>query len=181
MEIVRTGDVEFAGQMPGPAGVIHVRTQVVARLRGALEQSRLKLEGYPAMSRSARRAAMLRKIDAYIGDHLADPALTPATIAAAHFISKRYLFALFSEQGTTVAAHIRALRLERCREDLADPSLADQAVGLIGTRWGFSSAAHFSRVFRYAHGIPPGEYRLLAGQETGGEPVELIYQTGLVS
>jgi AraC-like DNA-binding protein len=119
---------------------------------------------YPAMPGAARRAVLLRQIDAYIGDHLTDPALAPATIAAAHFISKRYLFALFSEQGTTVAAHIRALRLERCRTDLADPSLVDHAVGLIGTRWGFSSAAHFSRVFRHAHGVPPGEYRLLAVQ-----------------
>jgi AraC-like DNA-binding protein len=82
-------------------------------------------------------------------------------IAAAHFISKRYLFALFSGQGSTVSAHIRDLRLEHCRQDLADPALAGQAVGMIGTRWGFSSAAHFSRVFRDAHGIPPGEYRLL--------------------
>jgi len=110
---------------------------------------------YPAMPGAARRAVLLRQIDAYIGDHLTDPALTPATIAAAHFISKRYLFALFSEQGTTVAAHIRALRLERCRTDLADPSLVDHAVGLIGTRWGFSSAAHFSRVFRKCFGIVP--------------------------
>jgi transcriptional regulator GlxA family with amidase domain len=33
-------------------------------------------------------------------------------------------------------------------------------VAAIAARWGFSSAAHFSQVFRGAHGIPPGEYRL---------------------
>jgi RNA polymerase sigma-70 factor, ECF subfamily len=29
----------------------------------------------------------------------------------------------------------------------------------IAARWGFSSAAHFSRVFRDAYGMPPGEFR----------------------
>jgi len=45
----------------------------------------------------------------------------PGTVAAAHYISVRYLYRLFDAQGTTVAAWIRPRRLERCRVDLADP------------------------------------------------------------
>ena len=62
----------------------------------------------------------------------------------------------------TVAGWIRSRRLERCRRDLADPSLAARPVAAIAARWGFSSAADFSRAFRTAHGVPPAEYRRFA-------------------
>jgi transcriptional regulator GlxA family with amidase domain len=61
-----------------------------------------------------------------------------------------------------VAGWIRSRRLERCRRDLADPSLAAHPVAAIATRWGFASAADFSRAFRTAHGVPPAEYRRFA-------------------
>ncbi|MFJ9775705.1 helix-turn-helix domain-containing protein [Kitasatospora sp. NPDC101157] len=37
-------------------------------------------------------------------------------------------------------------------------------VGAIGRRWGFADSAVFSRVFKAAYGMPPGEYRTLAGR-----------------
>jgi AraC-like DNA-binding protein len=61
-----------------------------------------------------------------------------------------------------VAGWIRARRLERCRHDLADPGMAARPVAAIAARWGFTSAADFSRVFRAAHGVPPAEYRRFA-------------------
>ena len=118
----------------------------------------------PEYARSARRISLLRQIHAYIDAHLDDPALTPATIAAEHFISKRYLHRLFAGLGTSVGECIRDRRLQRVRQDLADPLLADKTVSAIGARWGFTSAAHFSRAFRRVHGVPPGEYRLAAMQ-----------------
>lgn len=33
----------------------------------------------------------------------------------------------------------------------------------IAARWGLVDAAHFSRLFRAAYGLPPTEYRLTAG------------------
>jgi len=119
----------------------------------------------PEYARSARRISLLRQIHAYIDEHLADPALTPAVIAAAHYISERYLYRLFAGLGTSVGGCIRDRRLQRVRQDLADPLLADKTVSAIGAHWGFASAAHFSRVFRRAHGVPPGEYRLAAMQD----------------
>lgn len=106
------------------------------------------------------RHALLVRIYTFIQEHLGDPKLSPGTIAAAHHVSLRYLHKLFQEEGATVAGWIRARRLEACRRDLADPALASRPVASIAARWGFSSAAHFSQVFRGAHGIPPGEYRL---------------------
>ncbi len=107
----------------------------------------------------ARRHALLTTVQAFIQQHLGDDWLSPATIAAAHHVSLRSLHQLFHDEGLTVAGWIRQRRLERCRRDLADPALADRPVAAVAARWGFSSAADFSRAFRALHGMPPAEYR----------------------
>jgi AraC-like DNA-binding protein len=80
-------------------------------------------------------------------------------IAAAHHISVRYLHHLFQADGRTVCGYVREQRLERCRADLASPSLARQSVGRISARWGFPDAAVFGRAFKNAYGVSPGEFR----------------------
>jgi AraC-like DNA-binding protein len=106
-----------------------------------------------------RHGDLVRRIHAYIDSHLGDPGLSPAVVAAAHHISLRYLHKLFEPEPHGVAGLIRQRRLERCRDELLDPAQADRPVAGIAARWGFSSAAHFSRVFRDAYGMPPGEFR----------------------
>ena len=64
------------------------------------------------------------RVRRYIEANLADPLLSPASIAAAHFISTRHLHNVFHEAGTTVAQWIRTRRLEGCRRELRDPLLA---------------------------------------------------------
>ncbi|GAA2208866.1 helix-turn-helix domain-containing protein [Nonomuraea monospora] len=107
----------------------------------------------------ARRRALVAQIDAFVQNHLGDPRLTPDVIAAAHHISLRHLYKLFQQEGRTVAGHIRERRLERCRRDLADPALAARPIHAIAARWGFTSAAHFSEVFRTVYGLSPRQFR----------------------
>lgn len=102
---------------------------------------------------------LMQRIHAYIDANLASPELGPAQISTAHFISTRHLHGLFQEQNTTVSSWIRGRRLERCRRDLLDPVLASRPVSAIAARWGFVDAAHFSRVFKAAHGMSPSELR----------------------
>jgi AraC-like DNA-binding protein len=136
---------------------------------------RVPFISYPAMSsavgrsraqaapaESSRPAILLRDVQTFIDQNLANPDLCPAAIAAAHHISERYLYLVFAGQGTSVAAWIRDRRLQLCRQDLADPAMRARPVAAIATRWGFASPAHFSRVFRRTFGIAPGQYRLLA-------------------
>ena len=104
-------------------------------------------------------AELLTSIRHYIEAELGDPELSPAGIAAAHFISTRQLHKVFHEADTTVSSWIRMRRLERCRRDLRDPILGDRSVGTVAARWGFLDAAHFSRIFRTAFGEPPSTYR----------------------
>jgi len=113
----------------------------------------------PAVPAESRRNAMMLRIDAFIEHHLGDPSLSPGMIAAAHHISVRMLHKLYEAEDQPIAASIRQRRLERCRQDLLDPGLGNRSVGAIGARWGFRDAAAFSRAFRAAYGVPPGEYR----------------------
>jgi AraC-like DNA-binding protein len=91
----------------------------------------------------------------YMEQRLADPVLSPEQIAAAHRISRRYLYKLLAAQGYTVSGWIREQRLARCRRDLTDPALDHLPVGVIGGRWGFADPAHFSHAFKAAYGMSP--------------------------
>ncbi|MFF4399522.1 helix-turn-helix domain-containing protein [Streptomyces sp. NPDC001480] len=104
-------------------------------------------------------AATLVRVKDHIMRHLADPGLSPATIAAAHFMSVRRLHKLFELDGATVAGWIRTQRLERCRRDLLRPTAQEIGVAGIARRWGFVSPSHFSRAFRSAYGMSPREWQ----------------------
>jgi AraC-like DNA-binding protein len=106
---------------------------------------------------------LLGRIRRFIDSNLEDRALCPDLVARRHFISRSYLDKLFETEPEGVARYIRERRLERCREELADPRLTEQSILDIATRWGFVSAAHFSRVFRAAYGMTPREARRQSG------------------
>ncbi|MFD5128729.1 helix-turn-helix transcriptional regulator [Streptomyces olindensis] len=116
-------------------------------------------------------AATLVRVQDHIRRHLCDPDMSPAGIAAAHFMSVRYPHKLFEQEGVTVGEWIRTQRLERCRRDLLRSP--GHAVATVARRWGFVSPSHFNRAFRAAYGMPPREWRRhgLCGeahQETAG-------------
>ncbi|MCA2219570.1 helix-turn-helix domain-containing protein [Jidongwangia harbinensis] len=89
------------------------------------------------------------RIAGYIEARLADPELSPPSIAAAHHISVRRLHKLFEDQPLTVAALIRRRRLERCRAELAG---SGRTVTAVAARWGFSDPTHFSKLFKATYG-----------------------------
>jgi AraC-like DNA-binding protein len=143
-----------------------------ARLSGALMDLLIvalaeRLDRIGEVARSTRRRALMTSVQAFIERRLADPRLSPGTIAGEHHISPRLLHKLFEEQGTSVGRWIRERRLERCRRDLLDPALDDLPASAIAFQWGFAGASHFSRVFREAYGQPPGEYRRIRREEPG--------------
>lgn len=139
-----------------PATAARLSTVVMDLVGTAVAERADRPDAVPAEQRSR---VLLLDVHAYIDAHLGDPGLSPADVAAAHHISLRQLHRLFEKEQTTVAAWIRRRRLERCRRDLSDPALRAIPVGAIAARWGLPDAAHFSRVFRQAYGMPPAEYR----------------------
>jgi AraC-like DNA-binding protein len=140
----------------GPSEGARLGTAVVDLLVTALA-TRLGRDGVRVAGN--RRRALLMEIHSFIEARLGDPALSPGGVAAAHFVSLRYLHKLFEGEQTTVADWIRRRRLERCRRDLLDPAFGGATVAAIGERWGLGDPAHFSRVFKRHFGAPPAEYR----------------------
>jgi AraC-like DNA-binding protein len=108
---------------------------------------------------SSGRAHLTRDIDDFIEKNLSDPALDPTGIAAANFISVRYLHGIFHDRGYSVSSWIRSRRLDSCQRDLIDPILANVPVASIAAKWGLPDPAHFSRLFRRTFGQSPSDYR----------------------
>lgn len=100
------------------------------------------------------RVPKLRQLEDYIEAHLDQP-LTVADLAQAVHSSVRRVQQLFEqERGTTPAAHIRRLRLERVRHDLLHPD-ADTRVLQTAARWGFEHAGRFAAAYQQAFGESP--------------------------
>jgi AraC-like DNA-binding protein len=102
---------------------------------------------------------LLRRIDKHIVENLADPTLSPTTIAAAHFISTRHLHRLFAHRADTVAQQIQRMRLDRCRRELVDPRSDTRSITDISRRWGFPDLTTFSRAFRMTYRTSPSDWR----------------------
>ncbi|MBK3627801.1 helix-turn-helix domain-containing protein [Streptomyces sp. MBT49] len=130
------------------AGVVDlVATLVDERIRGDVT---------PAASQGEHLVLRVRD---HIDRHLADPGLSPGSVAAAHHISVRYLHRLFEGEGVTVSRLIQQRRLERCARELRRAAASAPPVSAVAQRWGFANPAHFSRVFRAAYGLSPREWR----------------------
>jgi len=122
-----------------------------------------ELRKFAGDASTVRRALVLRASQ-YIDRRLADPRLSAVSIAGALGVSAGYLQHSFQSMRTTVGAEIRRRRLERCRDDLADPLRAGEQVGEIAMRWAFSDLPHFSRAFKKQFGLSPREYRAAAAE-----------------
>ncbi|MEU6019297.1 helix-turn-helix domain-containing protein [Streptomyces sp. NPDC047515] len=129
-----------------------------------------RLEATTGLPADTRRQVLLARIHAFIDRNLSNPQLTPAHIAAHHYISVRTLHQLFRTEARTVAATIRQRRLERCRADLADPRQRSQPISALAAQWGFLVPAEFSRAFRAAHGMTPTEFRHEATRQAQTAP-----------
>lgn len=157
--------VDGAGALTAPLFARLVRdidrydTATAARLSTVVLELVTVLLGERLEGAAPPTTALMPRLCAFIDSHLPDPDLTPAVVAAAHHISPRSLHRLFAAEETTVSRWIRQRRLERCRLDLADPRLRRLSVSTIAARWGMPNSAHFSRLFRAVHGMPPSVYR----------------------
>jgi AraC-like DNA-binding protein len=134
-------------------------TAASAAVDGAVALARGALAGeLPPMP--DLRTALVLEVPRYIDAHLADPGLSPASIARAHAVSVRTLYEAFEGTGETPSALIRRRRLERCHEELSQEG--GESITEIASRWGFRDSSTFSRAFREQFGVAPREVRATA-------------------
>ncbi|MBP7564668.1 MAG: helix-turn-helix domain-containing protein [Burkholderiaceae bacterium] len=111
----------------------------------------------PATSRL--RATHREGIRRFVRENLRNHELDARSVAAGVGLSTRYVYELFEEDGRPLMRWIWGSRLERCRDDLAQPAQAARSISEIAYSWGFNDMAHFSRAFRQRFGVAPREFR----------------------
>ena len=112
-------------------------------------------------ARPALDVVFLERVKFFVEAHLADPDLTPATIAAAHHVSERRLYTVCATAGIRLEQWIIARRLERIRDELATPAARNRTIAAIAHRWGFVNRSHFAQRFRAEYGMSAREWRAL--------------------
>ncbi len=157
------------GTVLSPFLTLLARQSLVGDLQPSMEVCDAVVDLVSATCRSAAdsadtvpplaQQALLLRVQTFIEERLGDPSLDPATVAAAHHMSVRYLQKLFQAEGTTVSAWIRRRRLERCLRDLRDERLRAIPAAAIGARLGYTEPANFARAFRREFGSPPSTFR----------------------
>nr|WSX75318.1 helix-turn-helix domain-containing protein [Streptomyces sp. NBC_00899] len=114
------------------------------------------------LARPVRADTQLTRIMAYARQHLTDPDLTPARLAAVHHLSQRSLYLLLRAGGISLEQWIIAQRLEGARRDLAAAGKRHRTIAAIARTWGFTDPSYFTRRFHRAYGVLPKDFRAAA-------------------
>lgn len=148
-----------------PAMCTPLREEYLARtLAWLLEQSLddRVVKGPPPSVHASRPSREL--VVRYIEDNLHDPELSPESIAQALGCSKRTLHRAFDSRdggGESLNRFVWRRRVERCADELRSAGAPGrrQTVTQVAYSFGFSSCAHFSRLFKQHVGVAPLRYR----------------------
>lgn len=131
--------------------------QLIGKVCNLYEPQLLALSASKAEKRGRRDA--LGRVSSYIREHIADPEMTLKDAAAAAFLSPNYLTHLLrKETGSTFSELVLERRMRLARTHLINTT---KPVSHIAQVCGFADEAYFSRRFRKANGLPPGQFRRL--------------------
>lgn len=99
---------------------------------------------------------LVRNVALYIQHHLSET-ITTDQIADHLYLSRQHLSRCFTrDAGIPLAAYIRNEKTEEAKRLLR---YTDKTISSIALFLGFSSQAHFSKVFKEITGMTPGDYR----------------------
>ena len=136
----------------GPAAALAVARQLVLFVRRPGGQAQFST----GLTAQAVGHAPLRELQAWMADHLDDDLSVEALAVRAHMSPRSFARAFRRETGTTPAAHVEALRVERARlllESTATP------VSEVARSCGFGTVETMRRAFARRVGVPPAAYR----------------------
>jgi AraC family transcriptional regulator, positive regulator of tynA and feaB len=133
-----------------PAGMQSARDALLELAKGVIRREFDDVE--PQMAPTLVRTAMN-----IAEDRLADPDLSPATLARELNVSVRTLYRAFTTAEESAAAYIRRRRLEQARLELAAP-LGRPDISEVAARWQFADSSHFIRAFKKEYGETPAQF-----------------------
>jgi AraC-like DNA-binding protein len=141
-EAITTADAPF---------VAHATTEMIAACFRTTAESL-------ARARTTIEAMTVERIQRYIAVNLTSPELLPDVLCARFNVSRTQLYRLFEPLGG-VAGYIQNKRLTRAYTDLADVRQSHRRIYDVAFDLGFTSEAHFSRIFRRTFGVAPSDVR----------------------
>lgn len=100
--------------------------------------------------------AVVYRAKAFIRMHLDSDELNAATAASAVNVSAKHLQRLFADSGQSFMRYVWQTRLEHAQILLRSQGTIAMSVQEVAWQCGFTSAAHFSRVYSAHFGYPPG-------------------------
>lgn len=155
---VVSGALRKVGDLRGsvaPTHAIRFSDELGSMLLTAVDLAK-EVEGGPDL-----REDLVDRILRHVESNIADPDLTPGSIAADFFMSTRSLHRLFASRGIGVASWIRMRRMDKCRRALLQE--ADTPITEIIARYGYVDLSHFSRSFAARYGVSPTTFRVEHG------------------
>ena len=132
--------------LPSPAEIMNLQYRMILDYTERVE--RLHLGKHPTK--------LTVDVANYIQRHLSEP-ITVEKMAEKFFLNRSYLSRKFKEEtGESLTDFILKEKTEEAKRLLR---YSDKSLTAIGSYLGFSSASHFSRVFKAYVGSTPSEYR----------------------
>lgn len=112
--------------------------------------------GADALSKPEATSPLIASVVTYIQNHFRDPELNVTQLAQYAYVSREYLSRLFKEYTMqSIHAYLTGLRMQACRQDIADGKRVLDAC----LENGFSNYSSFVKTFRKMYGATPQEYR----------------------
>ena len=140
-----------AGEMDELAdGLVGLAARILASPLQVIKQSQV-----------ATPLASFVTIRRFIDRNLASHEFGIDMIAKSFGLSRASLYRLFEPIGG-IASYIRKQRLDRAFQEITATGFTNRRIGPIAYRYGFKSAAVFSRAFRETYGIKPTQARSAA-------------------
>ncbi|WMY09562.1 AraC family transcriptional regulator [Paraburkholderia phenoliruptrix] len=131
-----------------------------ARLSGQLlDLMDILIDAEPQSRLAGASMAARHRVKHYIAEHIGKEGLDATTIADGVRLSINQINRLFRDEGTSLMRYLWHQRLSAAHKLLGTSRQGPLRIDEIAWRCGFSSAAHFSRLFRQRYGVSPREWR----------------------
>lgn len=133
--------------------------QAAAALCHALAACAMTFLGALDARRSNMSQYHLDRIQQFALSRLGDNSLSIADVVEALDISAAHIHRLYAAEAQTFSAWLWDMRVQLCHMALSNPALSGLSISQIAFKFGFSHAAHFSRVYRARYGMTPSARR----------------------
>ncbi len=104
-------------------------------------------------------AQILDKMRRWISSYPEKSELSPDMLATQFGMSRRSLYRIFTQAGTTPAQWLWRAKLDHGHAMLVDPAYCRMSVGAVAYQCGFQEPSHFSRAFKKRFGASPRTLR----------------------